>query len=119
MTNATATAPKGPGITPSRNDHVHTDPASLTGNLNWKGQRMALTDELAAATRPPGHRCQLSKALAEMPEEEEAEFRDAIAGDDWSAAAVSRVLISHGHQITAPQVLRHRNNICRACGPNL
>lgn len=80
---------------------------------------MALTDELADATRRQGFACGLSKALAGLPDEEATEYRDIIAGDDWSAEAISRVLISHGHPISAQQVRTHRNNTCQTCGPKL
>ena len=67
-------------------------------------------EELSARKGP---QCVTCQAIASLPDDERAKAQAAMAAPHITAAAISRWLKQHGHQIAQNSVQRHRRGECK------
>lgn len=70
---------------------------------------MSLMDDLKNAYQPKGTRCTVSVMLDQLEPRESKAVVEAIDDDKVSLTALSRILLLHGHTISARTLRRHRN----------
>lgn len=75
---------------------------------------MGLADRFASYEKPrPGGRCVTCTILDELPKDEAAALKGALADASISNAAISEILKEEGHHVAETSVRRHRKGICR------
>lgn len=80
---------------------------------------MSLAKALEAqrAAKQQGPRCSMCILLAGLPKPERDALNNALADKRYTTAAISRALMSEGHNLNATTVGRHRNKECKGYVP--
>jgi hypothetical protein len=74
---------------------------------------VGLIDDARAAQRASnGTRCTVSKVREAMPEEDRAEYDEALNDPTIPATILSRVLRDRGYEISGQPIARHRKGVC-------
>lgn len=76
---------------------------------------MGFIDDLQAAkhAKPKRLACSIAVVLGSLADDEAAALTAALADEDITHAAISKVLRDNGHDIAAVTVSRHRRRECR------
>jgi len=75
-----------------------------------------LTDFLSNPPKSEG-RCNISKWLSEQDDESRESFVKALLNPEWSIASLCIGLRKFGLHTSDETLRKHRNGMCRTCGP--
>ena len=73
---------------------------------------MKFADALAVETDRPGPKCRTGILLEELPKDDAADLRAALADPTVAGSMIARALTKLGHPMQAQSIVRHRKGDC-------